>query len=454
MTPEGTTMTATDSLTEHPDTRDPDRSDVTRRGFLGVVGAGAAAIGWSTLGSSMAFATPEAPSTGDVLVVVFMRGGMDGLNVVAPYMMPTYRTLRPTIRVKDATEFTDPTGKAGLPLDAGGNVAPFALSGTFALHPGMEPLHQGAWTDGHLAVVHAAGLPASESSTRSHFDAQRMWEAGSASLSVTSGFVNRYLGGLTGVDRLSAVGRGSTLQSSLRGPSTAFSMSSIGGFGVRGFPNNTQARTALVGLYQHGSELLDETGADTLDVVNLLAALPADPGPQNGAVYGTDDLSYNLREVARLIRGNVGLRAVAIDYGGWDTHTDQGIPEDPNGYFHKHTNGLATGLQAFYQDLGTARDEVTLVTVSEFGRTIDENGSLGTDHGRGTVMLALGGKIKGGVHGSFPATITNGPEGDLSVLNDYRQVVSEILSVRCGATNLSSVFPTYSQQAPLGLALP
>ena len=215
---------------------------LSRRSFMGVVGAGATAIGVSSLGSSMAFATPEAPSTGDVLVVVFLRGGMDGLNLVAPYLMPTYRTLRPTIRVKDATEFTDPTGVAGLPLDAGGNVAPFALSGTFALHPGMEPLHQGAWADGHLAVVHAAGMPASESATRSHFESEQYWERGSSSLGVTTGFLNRYLGGQSGLDRLSAVGRGSTLQEMLRGSSPAFSMSSIGGVGGPRWPRNTQGQ--------------------------------------------------------------------------------------------------------------------------------------------------------------------------------------------------------------------
>jgi len=303
-------------------------------------------------------------------------------------------------------------------------------------------------------VVHAAGMPASESSTRSHFDSERNWEAGSASLNVSTGFLNRYLNGVSGANRLSAVGRGSTLQSMLRGPAPAFSMNSIRGFGVNGFQNNTTARTALVGLYQHGVELLDDTGANTLDVVNLLSSLPPDPGPQNGATYGTDDLSNNLREVARLIRGNVGLRAVAIDYGGWDTHGDQGAPEDPNGYFHRHTGAVATAFQAFYQDLGTAMDEVTLVTLSEFGRTIDENGSFGTDHGRATCMFAMGRKIKGGVHGLFPTSIVDGPEGDLGVLNDYRQVLSEVLSVRCGATNLNSIFPTYATKPPLGLCVP
>lgn len=424
---------------------------LSRRGFLGVVGVGTAAVAWSATGAQLALATPENPATGDVLVVVFLRGGIDGLNLVAPYQMPTYRDLRPTIRVKDPGEFGDPVGRSGLPLLAGGPIPSFPLSGTFALHPGTEALHAGAWADGRLAIVHAAGLPRAESSTRSHFDAERYWENGSASIGVTTGFVNRFLSGQPGLDRLSAVGRGSTLPMSLRGPAPAFSMSSIAGFGVRGFPNNTQARNALVGLYPHGSDLLGETGADTLDVVNLLASLPPDPGPQNGAAYGNDDISNNLRELARLIKAGVGLRAAAVNYGGWDTHGEQGIPEDPNGTFHRRARSLTNALQAFYQDLGPAMDEVTVVTLSEFGRTIDENGTVGTDHGRGSAMMVLGGNVRGGVHGPFPDSITNGPEGDLAVLTDYRRVISEVLSVRCGAGDLTSVFPTYGQESPLGV---
>ena len=434
-------------------TRSAEGGPLSRRSFMGLVGAGTTALGVTGLGARMAFATPASPSSGDVIVVVFMRGAWDGLSVVAPYQMPTYKALRPTIRIKEPAEFTDPTGKAGLPLLDGGAVAPFPLSGTFAFNPSMTHLHQGAWADGHLAVVHAAGMPASESSTRSHFEAEQYWEKGTRSLNVTSGFLNRYLSGLSGLDRLSAVGRGSTLQTSLQGAANAVSMGSISGFGVTGFPNNTQARTALVGLYPHGPQLLEETGADTPDVVGLIAGMGADPGPQNGATYGTDDLSNNLREVARLIRADVGLRAVAIDYGGWDTHSTMGRPEDAGSYMRQRTGVVSQALQAFYTDLGAARDEVTLVKMSEFGRTIGENGSGGTDHGRGNVMFALGGKIRGGVYGDFPATIEDGPEGDLTVMTDYRRVVSEILEVRGGATNPTAIFPTYTPQAPLGLTI-
>lgn len=427
------------------------RGGLTRRSFLAVAGAGGAAVGVSALGNRYAFATPEAPDTGDVIVVVFNRGGMDGLNVVAPYRMPTYQQLRPTIRVRPPEEFGDPTAKAGLPLDQGGAVAPFALSGVFGLHPGMERLHQGAWANGDLAIVHAVGMPAAESSTRSHFESQRNWEAGSADLRIADGFLNRFLSGVPGIDRLAAMGRGSTLQAMLQGQAPAFSVASISGFGVKGFADNARARTALMAMYPQGADLLSSTGAETLSITGLIGAIPADIGPQNGAAYGNDGLSSGLREAARLIRSNVGLRAVVVDDGGWDTHTTMGAPEDPAAYFRARTGNHANALQAFYQDLGGLMSEVTVVTVTEFGRTINENSSGGTDHGRGTAMFVMGANVNGGVHGSFPSTIVNGPEGDLTVQNDYRQVLAEVLATRCGATDVGAVFPTYAPQAPLGL---
>ncbi len=428
-----------------------DRGGLSRRSFLALAGGGAAAVGVSALGNRYAFATPAQPSAGDVIVVVFNRGGMDALNVVAPHRMPTYRALRPTIRVKSPDEVGDPATAAGLPLVAGGGVADFEHTGVFALHPGMDRLHQGAWAAGHLAIVHAAGMPSTESTTRSHFESQRNWEAGTADLGVSDGFLNRFLGAVAGVDRLGAVGRGSTLPAMLVGAASAYSMGSISGFGVRGFSDNGRARTALMALYADGADLLEGTGAETLAVTGLVGSMPADPGPQNGAVYGWDGLARNLREVARLITADVGLRVAVVDDGGWDTHTDQGVPEQANSYFRGRTRQFSDALQAFYQDLGDGMDEVTLVTMSEFGRTINENGSGGTDHGRGTAMFVLGRNVAGGVHGEFPDQIVDAPEGDLVVLNDCRHVLAEVLGTRGGATDLAAVFPGYQGHTPLGL---
>lgn len=434
-----------------PTIDDQGRGGLSRRSFLALAGAGGAAVGVSALGNRYAFATPARPDSGDVIVIVFNRGGMDGLNVVAPYRMPSYRALRPTIRVKAPEEFTDPAARAGLPLVAGAGVGAFALDGVFGLHPGMELLHQGAWAAGDLAIVHAAGMPSGESTSRSHFESQRNWEAGSAALSVTDGFLNRYLRGIPDLDRLGAVGRGSTLQAMLHGDAPAYSMSSISGFGVRGFSDNGRARTALMSMYPSGADLLTGTGAETLAITGLIGSLPADPGPQNGAAYGWDGLAKNLREVARLVKADVGVRVAVVDDGGWDTHNDQGVPEDPNAYFRSRTRQFSEALQAFYQDLGASMSEVTLVTMSEFGRTINENGSGGTDHGRATAMFVMGGNVRGGVHGAFPSEIVDAPEGDLTVLNDYRHVLAEVLGTRGGASDLGAVFPGYAGHEPLGL---
>lgn len=429
----------------------PRRSVLPRRSFLALAGVGGAAVGVSTLGNRYAFATPGQPGQGDVIVVVFNRGGMDGLNVVAPYRMASYRTLRPTIRVKAPEEFSDPAGRAGLPLDQGGAVAPFEHSGRFGLHPGMELLHGGAWAAGHLAIVHAAGMPASESASRSHFDSQRNWEAGGGDIRITDGFLNRYLAGVPGTSGLSAIGRGSTLQAMLHGDQRAISMSAINGFGVRGFSDNNRARTALMAMYSDGADMLTRTGSETLAVTGQISSLPPDPGPQNGAQYGNDSMARHLREVARLVKADVGLRVAVVDDGGWDTHNGQGVPEDPNAFLRGRTRAFSNALQAFYQDLGAGMDEVTVVTVSEFGRTIGENSSGGTDHGRAGAMFVLGRKVRGGVYGAFPDVIADGPEGDLAVLTDYRSVLSEVLAVRGDGLDVGRVFPRLSPTAPLGL---
>jgi len=450
-------MTSPTSLDTAPGLDDDPTSGFSRRTFLAGTAATAGAAAVVTVGTRYAFASPEAPSNGDVMVLVFLRGGADGLSLVAPYNMATYRALRPTIRVKAPNEFTDPTGKAGLPMNQGGAIPNFALSGTFAMHPGMASLHAGPWTNGHLAVVHAAGMPAAEE-TRSHFDGQKNFEFGTASWNYSTGFLNRYLAGQSGVDRLAAVGRGGQLQRSLAGGVAAFSMYSNTSFNVSGYSNNTRARTALTSWYDAGTgDLLNQTGANTMAAIGTLGGVNFASTaflPQNGAVYPNSGFANELKEIAQLIRANVGLRCVAVDIGGWDSHDGMGAPEDPASPFRQRAAEFADALSAFYTDLGSGMDEVTLATISEFGRTINENGSGGTDHGWGSSMFVMGRKIRGGIYGAFPTTIVDDPQhGDLTVMNDYRRVLSEVLSVRGNATNLSTIFPTFSQQSALGLAL-
>jgi len=428
-----------------------DRS-VTRRGFLAGTGA---VLATSAFAPQLAFASPENPGTGDVVVLLFLRGGADGLSLVAPWQMPSYRTLRPSIRVKDASEVATPATQAGLPLVAGGNVGAFALSGTFAMHPGLAQLHSGPWAAGDLAVVHAAGMPASESDTRSHFDSMRNWEMGSASLNVNTGFLNRFLAAVGATDRLAGIGRGSNLQRTLSGPVPAYSMNDLSSFGINGFSNNTRARTALSRWYEPTpGDLVATVGSNTLNAIGSVAGISwtdARFTPQNGATYGNDDIGRNLAEVSKLIRANLGLRVACLDAGGWDTHEGMGAPEDTNSYFRQRAGQLGNALAAFYQDMGSAMSEVTVVTISEFGRTINENGSGGTDHGRGSSMFVMGGGARGGVHGGFVNQILDGPEGDLTVVNDYRTVLAEVLTARGGATSATSVFPTWAPAAPLGV---
>ncbi len=440
-----------------PGAEDQSDSGFTRRTFLAGTAATAGAAAVVTMGTRYAFASPEAPGNGDVMVLVFLRGGADGLSLVAPYNMATYRTLRPTIRVKAPDEFIDPTGKAGLPMVQGGSIPNFALSGTFAMHPGMASLHAGPWTNGNLAIVHAAGMPAAEE-TRSHFDGQKNFEFGTASWNYSTGFLNRYLAGQPGVDRLAAVGRGGQLQRSLSGGVAAYSMYNNTSFNVSGYSSNTRARTALTSWYDAGTgDLLNQTGANTMAAIGTLAGINfASPtfAPQNGTVYPNSGFANDLKEIAQLIRANVGLRCVAVDIGGWDSHDGMGAPEDPASSFRQRAAEFADALSAFYNDLGTQMNEVTLATISEFGRTINENGSGGTDHGWGSSMFVMGKKIRGGVYGAFPTSIVDDPQhGDLTVMNDYRRVLSEVLSVRGDASNLSTIFPTFTQQSALGLAL-
>lgn len=430
---------------------------IDRRTFLGrtaaVAGAGAAA---TLVGPRMAFASPANPSDGDVIVFVFLRGGADGLNLVAPHRMASYQALRPTLRVKSPEEFAVPEGNAGLPLVSGGAVSAFALSDVFALHPGMDALHAGPWTSGQLAIVHAAGLPATLSTTRSHFDAMQLWEVAGSSAATDTGFLNRFLGAVGATSRLPAMGHGSSLQRSLTGPVPAFGVDELASFTVNGFADNARAKGVLADWYRPSAgDVLAGSAANTLGVVDLVGGVPwesAAYGPEGGASYSWDELSGGLKQIGMAIKADVGLRAAAVDLGGWDTHSNEGAPEDPNGYMRRKATQLSNALSAFWLDMGPRMSEITVVVATEFGRTIGENGSGGTDHGRASTVMVMGGGVRGGVHGSFPTEIAEGPHGDLEVLNDGRTVLAEVLTTRGGlpSGSLAGVLPGWSG-TPLGL---
>ncbi|MCP5028746.1 MAG: DUF1501 domain-containing protein [Actinomycetia bacterium] len=436
------------------------RRGLSRRHFLAGTGtAGVAGIVLPSMRARYAFATPEDPAKGDVLVVIFLRGGADGLNLAAPFAYQSYKDLRPGIRIKEPGEA--PVDPGGAPTDAlvlnsgGGQAFPSGLDGVLGMNPGMVNLYNTAWANGDLALVHAAGLPRYESRTRSHFDAEQYWERGSANLTIRTGWLARHLSRVP-TDRLAAVGRRSRLQESLRGPSPAMAMSRISNFGISGFSDGAAAATALAGLYSGGSgDPLVEQGFQTLSAVGIVGGIDTnDPGlaPQNGAVYPDGSWGRDLSETAMLIRSNVGLQTVAIDRGGWDTHSNMEMPEQLDGNFRGRAAALADGLAAFHTDLGPLMNEVTVVVMSEFGRTINENGSGGTDHGRGGLTMAMGANVNGGVYGDFVDTIADDPnDGDLSVLNDYRTVLAEILQTRCADGDVQGVFPTWAPQPLLGL---
>jgi uncharacterized protein (DUF1501 family) len=424
-------------------------SPVSRRRFLGAAG-GVAAVGAAALTSPrVAIATPSNPAAGDAIVVVFLRGGADGLSLTPPYDYDSYRQLRPTIAIP-------PPGDANgaLPLTSAGNpnvVFPTGIDGVVGLHPAFAPIHQTLWASGNLAVIPATGMPSSESRTRSHFEAERYWERGTASAAVRSGWLNR-VAAAQGVNTpLPVVNKAYQSQDITDGPSKTLTVPDLRNFGIDGFRSRSRGQTVLESLYTGTQGAVDATGADLLSVIDQVEALDATPS----ASYPNNKLGRDFQQVAIMLRSSIGLHAAAIEFGGWDHHSELGAPGDPAGRFQRRVSELAAGLRSFTDDLATdgTLAETTILVITEFGRTINENGSGGTDHGRATSIMAMGGGIQGGVFGDdYPPVIEDDPtEGDLTVLTDFRKPITEILANRVGI-GVGGIFPTYSPPATaLGL---
>jgi uncharacterized protein (DUF1501 family) len=411
-------------------------SGMTRRSFLRSLGLGGLALpAWFP--RVVFSAQPSARR--DVLVCVFLRGGVDGLNAVVPFGDDDYHASRPLLSIPS------PRRRAGGAID---------LDGFFGLHPALAPLAE-LYKDGVLGFVHATGSP---DRTHSHFDAMDFMERGTpGSKSVPSGWIARHLATLDTANQspFRAVGVGPLLPFSLRGPTPVTALQSVSTFGLRGQPSQQadlprfQARLAAM---CEGDGWLDQRSRQTLAAVATLAA--AQPGsyrPAHGARYPASDFGAALRQVAQLIKADLGLEVACVDLADWDFHAEQG---GAVGAMADLLADLAKGLSAFHTDLGERMRGITLVTMSEFGRRLRENASGGTDHGHGSVMLLLGGGVGGGrVHTVWPGLAPEqlyGP-GDLAVTTDYRTVLAEVLERRVGNARLAEVFPGFTAPAYLGV---
>jgi uncharacterized protein (DUF1501 family) len=396
--------------------RDRWRFGFTRRRVL----AGAGAVGVAALGSQLtttrvAFGAPA--TTNRALVVVFLRGGLDGLSAVVPRDDRNLLRARPTIAV--------PAG------------ALIAGDRRFGLHPALAGI-EAMWKAGKAAAVHAVASP---DASRSHFQAQDCLERGAASTSVHTGWLDRVLAGLGPGTTFRAVAEGSALPRSLVGPQNKLVLQGIREFDLQGWDGiRSRSVEALKTLYTGLDHPIADHARVTLKALSA-ARRVASREYQTDVPYPPGGLGDQLRDIARLIKGRVGLRVAAVDVGGWDTHTNQGRFD--NGDMRRQLEGLGNALGAFATDLGPALDDVTIVTMSEFGRRVAENGNTGTDHGYGNVMLLLGGGLVGGrVHGRWPG-LSEGAldQGDLAAANDYRDVLAELLKARMGLGDVKKIFP-------------
>lgn len=406
-------------------------------GRAGRVAAAAALPGWMP---RLAFRRAGVDPRGDILVCIFLRGGVDGLSAVVPYQERQYYELRKAIAFKAPT-----------PGDAKSVIR---LDDRFGLNPGLGGL-RAAWDAGRLAVLQAVGSP---DSSRSHFEAMDMMERGTpGQKSLSTGWIGRHLAETARAtdSPFRAIGMGSLLQQSLRGPVPAASMQSIADFHLQGREADMAAfRRSLEALYR-GGDWFDQDAQATLEALDLLErADPARHAPENGAQYPQTAFAQSLKQVAQLIKADVGLEVACVDMGGWDTHVNQvwaNYNDPTRGQMFNLLSQLGDALAAFHLDMGTRWETpgITLVTMSEFGRRVAQNGANGTDHGHGNFMFVLGGGAVGGVHTDWPGLEPEDlDDGDLAVTMDYRDVLAEIVALRLGNPRLARVFPGHNPTLP------
>jgi uncharacterized protein (DUF1501 family) len=407
--------------------------DFSRRLFLKTTGFGLLALGLPPSFLVRA-AEGEKGKRGKILVIVFQRGGMDGLNAVIPFKDRAYYSLRPSIAIAQPSS---------------GEERAIDLDGFYGLHPTLASLKP-LFDKGHLAIIHATGSP---DNTRSHFDAQDYMELGTPGIKSTpDGWLNRVLLQMTNDHNpLQAVALTQRLPRILGGKAPALTMTSIEEFRLR----NSLLAPTVEKIYANVSDPLFRQGGDNLfQAMKILNAVEASLPPAAAEGYPNGRFGDSLRQISRLVKANVGVEIAFTEIEGWDTHVNEG---GATGIIANRLKDLAEGLTAFYRDLGDRMEDVVLLTLSEFGRTARENGNRGTDHGHANVMFVIGGKINGGkVYGRWPgldpAVLYEGR--DLALTTDFRAVCGEVLSRHLGQKDLTKVFPGYQiPSRPLGLVV-
>ncbi|NIJ55051.1 DUF1501 domain-containing protein [Dyadobacter arcticus] len=368
-----------------------------------------------------------------ILVCIFQRGAMDGLMAVTPFNDPHLKAARPALFISAAKNGSQP--------------ALVDLDGNFGLHPSMnafEPLFR----EKRLAIVHGIGSP---NNTRSHFDAQDYMESGTPfNKGTASGWLNRAVGllGHETATPFQAISLTSSLPRALYGDNPSLAISKLSDFAIQMKGNPTGASTAARSfeeLYAQTSQnLLKETGKESFDAVKMLKA-SYDPKyqPANNAVYPNSNFGNSLKQIAQLIKMEVGLEVAFTESGGWDTHFNQGAQQ---GVFARNAADLAKGILAFWTDLEVFQDRVTVMTMTEFGRTVKQNGTGGTDHGRASCNFIIGNNVNGGlVHGNMQALAPENLEDgrDLPVTTDFRNVFSEVADQHLQISNDQALFPDW-----------
>lgn len=405
---------------------------MTRRLF--VRGSAIVMAGIGAAPSWLARAAEGARGKRKTLVAIFQRGAADSLNVVVPFSEKRYYELRPTIGI------AAPSGQNSGPAQ---NSA-IDLDGRFGLHPQLQPL-KAFWDKGQLAIVEATGSP---DPSRSHFDAQDYMESGTPGKTSGDGWLNRALlpaGPETSPVR--AIAMGAQLPRTLRGDRAAIAVNDMQSFQV----GNQDTSSILESMYAGSADSrLERTGKDAFAAMKMIRSITQGPNnpPGNQQYFQGGELGRSLQQVARLIKADVGVEAAFAEVGGWDHHGNE------PGQLANLLRQFGQALSAFCQDMGDRMDDIVLVTMSEFGRTAQENGNNGTDHGHGGAMMVLGGPVRGGkIYGRWPGLATEQLyEGrDLAVTTDFRAVLSELVAGHLGQTNLAQVFPGFTPGDRLGL---